>query len=223
MSYLYILNYVMTNYLRASLFLLFASLFSTPSFCQDNTERTDKLYSMSGIGLSLPVGESSNFMRAKFSTTVGVNLGLGNQGLFLYPQLSLHVFGYDNSEMDSKSNYILNQGRASSYLMNVALGYRKITGKFAFYGFIGAGGGFILTPRVVVNAGANTATLNNKTNHIGIIEPGAGVEYNLGGTNFFAESSYMRGLGKIGDYTFKTVPLTIGIKPNLSRLLYKNR
>lgn len=223
MLYIYTLTYTMINHLRAYLLFIFVSLFSTPSFCQDNTERVDKLYSMSGIGLSLPVGESSNFMRAKFSTTVGVNLGLGNQGLFLYPQLSLHVFGYDNTEMDAKSNYILNQGRASSYLLNVALGYRKITGKFAFYGFIGGGGGFILTPRAVVDAGANTVTLNNKTNHIGIIQPGAGVEYNLGGTNFFVEGSYMRGLGKIGDYTFKTVPITVGIKPNLSKLFYKSK
>lgn len=219
MLYLYDLTQPMNNFLCIPFFVLFYLLFSLSSFGQDNPVRTDKLYSMSGLGFSLPVGQSSDFMRAKFSTTVGVNLGLGNGGLFLYPQLSLHVFGYDNTELDPKSNFELQQGRASSYLLNVALGYRKMTGKFAFYGFIGGGGGFILSPRVVVNTQSSIASLNNKTNHIGIIQPGAGIEYNLGGTNFFLETSYMRGLGKIGDHTFRTVPITVGIKPNLSKML----
>jgi hypothetical protein len=74
-----------------------------------------------------------------------------------------------------------------------------------------------------VNQATNIALLNNKTNHMGIIEPGAGIEYNIGGANLFIESSYMHGLGDIGGRPFNAMPVTIGIKPNLSRLFSKRK
>lgn len=197
--------------------LLFLSL-TTTCYAQENTKRQDKFYTMSGAGFSIPVGESSSFMRPKFSTTLGANLGLGEKGLFLYPKISLHVFGYDELSPENGYNNSLQRGRSTTYLLNVALGYRKIIDKFAFYGFVGAGGGFILTPRIQIDPANNFATLNNRTNHIGIIEPGAGMEYNIGGANLFIESSYMHGFGKIQNRPFNAVPITIGIKPNLSKL-----
>jgi hypothetical protein len=196
---------------------------STSLNAQEITPRVDKFYSMSGFGFSIPVGESSEFMRPKFSTTVGANIGLGNGGLFLYPKISLHVFGYDNTILSGEYNYNISQARSTTYLLNLAIGYRKIVDKFAFYGFVGGGGGFILTPRLAVNTATNSAKLNNRTNHMGIIEPGAGVEYNIGGANLFIESSYMYGLGDVGGKPFNAVPLTIGIKPNLSRLFYPKK
>lgn len=205
--------------------LLFCCFFlpALCTFAQDATPRIDKFYTMSGFGFSIPVGESSNFMRPKFSTTVGANFGLGNGGLFLYPKISLHVFGYDNTILSDEYSYNLTQARSTTYLLNVAIGYRKIINKFAFYGFVGGGGGFILTPRLAVNEAANTAKLNNRTNHMGIIEPGAGMEYNIGGANLFIESSYMYGLGDVGGKPFNAVPITIGIKPNLSKLFNGKR
>jgi hypothetical protein len=202
--------------------LLILSL-SSPSFSQEDQVRPDKLYTMSGFGLSVPVGQSGSFMKPKFSTSIGVNLGIGNSGLFLYPKLSLHAFGYDNNIPDAKNNYQLQQARATTYLLNIALGYRKIIDKFAFYAFAGAGGGIILTPRIEVNQAANTALLNEKTNQIGIIEPGAGMEYNLGAISVFAEGSYMHGLGDVGNRPFNAIPLTFGIKPNLSRLFTRKK
>jgi len=183
---------------------------STSLNAQEITPRVDKFYSMSGFGFSIPVGESSN-------------IGLGNGGLFLYPKISLHVFGYDNTILSGEYNYNISQARSTTYLLNLAIGYRKIVDKFAFYGFVGGGGGFILTPRLAVNTTTNSAKLNNRTNHMGIIEPGAGVEYNIGGANLFIESSYMYGLGDVGGKPFNAVPLTIGIKPNLSRLFYPKK
>jgi hypothetical protein len=173
----------MKNALRATLILVLFFLAQPSSYAQDSALRPDKFYTMSGFGFSFPVGESAEFMRPKFSTTIGANLGLGNGGLFLYPKVSLHVFGYDNYITDPDYNYQLTQGRATTYLLNVALGYRKIVSKFAFYGYLGVGAGFVLTPRVAVNAANNSVLLNNKTNHMGTIEPGAGIEYNIGGAN----------------------------------------
>lgn len=208
----------MKNILLSSLLLFLFLNFSYSGKAQEVSGRPDKFYTMSGVGLSLPIGETSEFMRPKFSTTIGANFGLGSSRLFLYPKISLHVFGYD--ELSPEAGYLnsLERGRSTTYLLNVALGYRKIINKIAFYGFVGAGGGFILTPRTTTDTERNIVTLNNRTNHMGIIEPGAGIEYNIGGANLFIESSFMHGLGKIQHRSFNAVPITFGIKPNLSRL-----
>ena len=185
------------------------------------TTRPDKLYSMSGIGFSFPMGETSDYFKPKFSTSLGVNLGLGDGGLFLYPKVSLHAFTFNQITPDPGFAYTIQQGRATTYLLNGALGYRKIVNKWAFYGFAGAGGGFILTPQAAVDATNLQVTMDNKSNGLGIAEGGAGMEYNLGGANLFVEASYMYGFKKIQDRAFNTVPITIGIKPNLSKLLRK--
>ncbi|WP_139298356.1 hypothetical protein [Pedobacter hartonius] len=213
----------MNIYFRALFTITFLLSFSRSSFSQDTPLRIDKFYTMSGFGFSIPTGGSAAFMRPKFSTTIGTNIGLGNGHLFLYPKLSLHVFGYDNALIGKNSNYELEKGRATTYLLNVALGYRKIVRSFAFYGFLGGGGGFVLTPRIMVSQETNMAVLNNKTNHMGIIEPGAGIEYNIGGANVFIETSYMHGIGNIGNRPFNAIPVTIGIKPNLSRAFRKKK
>jgi hypothetical protein len=192
-----------------------------PVFSQESGTRPDRFYTMSGFGFSVPVGTSSDIFKPKFSTTVGGNFGLGGGGLFLYPKLSLHVFNYKELSPESGFNYALQDGRATTYLINVALGYRKIVNKIAFYGFIGGGGGFILTPQIAVDPTNNTARLSNLSHTIGIIEPGAGIEYNIGGANLFIESSFMHGFSKIQNRTFNSVPLTFGIKPNLSKLFDK--
>jgi len=183
--------------------------------------RPDKLYSMSGIGLAFPMGETSDYFKPKFSTSLGLNLGLGDGGLFLYPKVSLHAFTFNQITPDAGYTYILQKGRSTTYLLNVALGYRKIVDKWAFYGFAGAGGGIILTPQAGVNTSTLQVTQSNKSNGLGIAEAGAGIEYNLGGANLFVETSYMYGFGKIQNRTFNTIPITLGIKPNLSKLLSK--
>jgi hypothetical protein len=87
--------------------------------------RVDKLYSMSGIGFSFPVGETADYLKPKFSTSLGINLGLGNKGLFLYPKVSLHAFEFNQITPDAGFTYTLEKARATTYLLNVALGYRN--------------------------------------------------------------------------------------------------
>jgi hypothetical protein len=203
--------------LLLSLLLLCAAL----SIKVKAQSRPDKLYSMSGIGFAFPMGETSDYFKPKFSTSLGLNLGLGKGGLFLYPKASLHAFTFNQITPDAGYTYTLQKGRATTYLLNVALGYRKIVNKWAFYGFAGAGGGFILTPQASVNTTTLQITQDNKSNGLGIAEGGAGIEYNIGGANLFVEASYMYGFSKIQNRAFNTVPISIGIKPNLSKLLSK--
>lgn len=183
--------------------------------------RPDKLYTVSGIGTSMPVGDASDVFGPKISTTLGLNLGLGDGGLFLYPKVSLHAFSYRAKTPDDGFTYTTQNGRATTYLLNVALGYRKMVGKFAFYGFAGAGGGYILTPQSQVDNSTLQVHMSNESHLLPIAEGGAGVEFSLGGLSIFTEASYMRSFEKIQDRNLTTVPLTFGIKPNLSKLFNK--
>lgn len=183
--------------------------------------RIDKLYTISGVGTSIPISETADFLAPKICTTLGLNLGIGNGGLFLYPKVSLHAFKYNGIRPDDNFNYTAQNARSSTYLLNMALGYRKIVGKTAFYGFAGGGGGFILTPQAKVDNTAAEVVFSNKTNGMFMIEAGTGIEFNLGGLSIFSEVSYMNGLKKIQDRNFTTMPITIGIKPNLSKLFNK--
>jgi len=197
-------------------FMLLASIYSAKA-----QTRSDKLYTVSGVGTSIPVGDASDIFGPKISTTLGLNLGLGNGGLFLYPKFSLHAFTYNAARPDEDFTYTAQNGRATTYLLNVALGYRKMAGNFAFYGFVGGGGGFILTPRAEVNNPALQVNLSNQSHFMPMLEGGAGVEYSLGRLSIFTEVSYMNGFQKIQDRNFTTMPLTFGIKPNLSKLFNK--
>jgi hypothetical protein len=206
------------SFTSVAIVILVASLSITAK-----AQRPDKLYTMSGLGFSFPVGETSDYFKPKFSTSLGINLGLGNGGLFLYPKVSLHAYAFNEQTPDAGYNYLLQKGRSTTYLLNLALGYRKISGKFAFYGFAGGGGGVILTPRITVNASSLQAELDNKSNSMGIFEGGAGTEYNIGGAALFIEASYMHGFSKIQNRDFAAVPIAVGIKPNLSKLFNKKR
>ena len=198
---------------------LFLTIITSTIKAQDT--RPDKLYSSSGFGLSIPVGKTSDYFAPKFSTTLGLNIGLGNGGLFLYPKLSLHAYQFNQIVTDEGYTYKVQKGRSTTYLLNVALGYRKIVDKWAFYGFAGGGSGFILTPQASVNAATLEVTMKNKSNPMAIAEAGGGIEYNLGAVNLFAEISYQHGFSNIQNEKFNSVPISIGIKPNLSKLFKK--
>ena len=193
----------------------FTSLFAQA----DSPLRRDKLYTSSGFGFSIPVGETSDYFQPKFSTTVGLNIGLGNGGLFLYPKASLHAYKYDQVTLHPGQTTLLEDGRATTYLLNLALGYRKFHGNFAYYGFLGGGGGFILTPRIDLDNAGLVATQKNENVGMAILETGIGMEYSFNKLSVFLESSFMHGFNKVHDRRFQSVPLSIGIRPNLSSII----
>ncbi|MBG6233699.1 hypothetical protein IWX76_000254 [Pedobacter sp. CAN_A7] len=208
--------------LKLSLSLLIILLVSGyhSGFAQsDLLGRKDKLYTSSGFGFSIPVGETADYFEPKFSTTIGLNIGLGNGGVFLYPKVSLHAYKYDQPSLDQGQTTLLHDGRATTYLLNMAIGYRKFHGNFAYYGFVGGGGGFLLTPRIELNNTNAIATQRNENVGMAMLETGLGMEYSFNKVSVFLESSFMHGFKKIQDRRFQSVPISIGIKPNLSSIL----
>jgi hypothetical protein len=195
----------------------------TPAICQTQEKnfRTDKVYFRSGFGFTVPVGESNEYLTTKFSTSLGMLYALGKGPLFVYPKLNLHAFGFNQLMADSGNQTLAKVGRATTYLLNVAMGYRKSVGQIGFYGYMGGGGGLVLTPRIILNPGATTATQHNETTAMPILETGGGVDYALGNTQLFIEASYLGGFRKIEDKTFHSVPVNVGVKTNISRIFFK--
>ena len=179
----------------------------------------EKLYTMSGLGFAFPIGETADYLSPKFSSAIGLNLAVGSKGFFIYPKVSLHAFSYNEITPENGFSYTIQKGRATTYLLNLALGYRKTTGKLTYYFFAGTGGGFITIPHARVSNTSVSISHSNK----GMItlETGMGLAYNIGDAVIFVEPSYMLGFQKIQNRTFNTAPLMIGIKPNLSKMFYK--
>jgi len=204
------------------IFAILLMAFCSRLYAQEKAYRTDKMYFRSGFGFSFPVGDSNDYLSTKFSTSLGLTLAIGKGPLFLYPKLNLHAFGFDQLVSEPEYRDLGRNGRATTYLLNMALGYRETVNKFGFYGYLGAGGGMILTPRVKVSNDAGIATLTNKASGMPIAETGGGIDYSLGtAALIFFEASYLRGFTKLQGRNFQSVPLNFGVKTNISRLFFK--
>jgi hypothetical protein len=195
--------------------------FFQSAIAQEKITREDKMYFRSGFGFTFPVGNSRDYLSTKFSTSLGLVIALGKGPLFLYPKLDLHAYGFDQLVAEPEYQAEGKNGRATTYLLNMALGYRKVVDKFGFYGFLGGGGGMILTPRVQLSENATIATMNNKATGMPIMETGAGIDYSLGGTLLFFEAGYLRGFTKVQNRSFQSVPVNLGVKTNISKLFFK--
>ena len=212
---------IQTSVIRLSAISLLLLINILPLLAQQPIERDDKFFSVSGFGLSFPAGATKRYLGPKFSTTIGGLLALGQSHFFFYPKASLHAFTFNEIIPDPGYNTTIKDSRATTYLANMNLGYRKTTGSLGYYVFLGGGGGLVLTPRVKLDITKQVATLNNKVNVMPTMESGAGVDYALGFTLLFVESSYMRGFNKIQGRVFQSIPVTFGMKTNLSKVFYK--
>lgn len=203
-------------------FILFILLNNTKVLSQ---KVGGKLYTMSGIGFSFPIGKTNDYFKPKFSTTLGLNIDIGKKGFFLYPQVDFHAYSFfQQIAADSGNSFLANKSRATTYLLNLAVGYRKnIQKRMSLYGYAGGGGGLILNPHIKVEKNQATATLKNKSISMPIVEAGVGVEYNLGSVCLFIETSFMHGLNKIQGRPFNAVPVCFGIKPDIHKLLKKRK
>jgi hypothetical protein len=218
------MSFAMTTLPIRRLFrLIFLLLFVASSHyahAQKDSTREDKMYFRSGFGFSFPVGNSNDYLSTKFSTSLGLVIALGKGPLFLYPKLDLHAYGFNQLVPEADYQNLGKNGRATTYLLNMALGYRAVSDKFGFYGFLGAGGGMILTPRVKLSENNSIATLTNKATGMPIMETGLGVDYSLGTTLLFFEAGYLRGFTKVQNRSFQSVPLNLGVKTNISKLFF---
>jgi hypothetical protein len=189
------------------------------SFAQDQLPRNDKIYFRSGFGFSIPVAESKTYFKPKFSTSLGGMIFLGKGQCFLYPKIGLNAYSYDQQTGEGLESRILN-GRSTTYLLTVDLGYRKAFNRFALYGVAGTGGGIILLPKISEPLGS-AITMRNESNRILLLEGGIGSDYSFGNVLIFMEGTYTQALNKLAGRTYQAVPLNLGVRTNVSKVFYK--
>ena len=199
--------------------LLF-SMSQTPTVAQENQIRKDKIYFRSGFGLSLPVAESRDFLDAKFSTSLGGLVFLGPKNFFFYPKIGLNAYGYDQLNLDAGANNRVMHGRSTTYLLSMDLGYRRTIKHFGFYGFGGGGGGIILLPKIS-DPETDVIRMYNTSNLVMLLEAGVGTDYSFGNVLVFAEASYTHGLNKLEQQRYRAIPLSFGVRTNITRIFYK--
>jgi hypothetical protein len=211
--------------INASMKLRCAGFFLTICFthllssAQDRLPRNDKVFFRSGFGFSIPVAESKTYIKPKFSTSLGGMIFLGKDQFFLYPRLGLNAYSYNQQTGEGMESRILN-GRSTTYLLSIDLGYRKPFNRFAIYGTAGTGGGIILLPRVSEPSGS-AITMRNERNNIILLEGGIGGDYSLGNVLIFIEGTYTQALNKLAGQTYQAIPLNIGFRTNVSKVFYK--
>ena len=189
-------------------------------FAQDNKVRNDKIYFRSGFGLSVPLAESREYLDAKFSTSLGGLLFLGEKNLFFYPKIGLNAYGYDQLNLDAGAENRVIHGRSTTYLLSMDLGYRRTWKQLGFYGFGGGGGGIILVPKIS-DPEADVIRMYNSSNVIALIEAGLGTDYSFGNVLIFAEASYTHGLNKLERQRYQALPLSFGVRTNITKVFYR--
>lgn len=189
-------------------------------FAQEISSRSDKVYFRSGFGLSVPVGTSRDYLNPKFSTSLGGLFFLNGNNTFLYPKIGLNAYGYDQLNVDPGSDNRIVHGRSTTYLLVMNYGYRKVFSRLGFYGFGGGGGGVILVPKVRI-PDTEMIRIYNKSNLITLLEAGFGADYSFGNILLFAEGSYTHGLNKLEQQRYQAIPLSFGVRTNITKIFYR--
>lgn len=210
-------------------YLVFVLMFSSfvtcatrsQSYAQEKSMRSDKIYFRSGFGFSAPIAESRHFLDAKFSTSLGGLVFLGDQNFFFYPKIGLNAYGYDQLTLDAGAENRVIHSRSTTYLLSLDLGYRKAIKRFGVYGFGGGGGGIILLPKISAPE-SEVISMYNSSNFVALVEAGLGADYSFGNVFLFAEASYTHGLNRLEEQRYRAVPLSLGVRTNVTKIFYKN-
>lgn len=193
------------------------------SYCNaQETARSDKIFFRSGFGFAFPIAESRHYLSPKFSTSLGGLVFLGNNNFFFYPKIGLNAYRYDQLYRDLGENSRVMHGRSTTYLLSADFGYRKAIKNFGFYGFTGAGGGVVLVPKLS-EPEADVIRMYNTTNLVALVEAGLGTDYSFGNVLIFAEGSYTHGLNKLDQQRYKAVPVSIGVRTNITGVFYRKQ
>ncbi len=191
-------------------------------FAQERSSRSDKVYFRSGFGLSVPVGTSREYLKPKFSTSLGGLFFLNSKNTFLYPKIGLNAYGYDQLNVDPGTDNRIVHGRSTTYLLSMNYGYRKTIARLGFYGFAGGGGGVILVPKVSM-PDTEIVRMYNKSNLMALLEAGFGADYSFGNILLFAEGSYTHGLNNLEQQRYQAIPLSFGVRTNITKIFYRRQ
>ena len=179
-----------------------------------------KIYYMGGTGLSFPVGKAKEVLGTKFfSGSAGLDIALKDRQYFLSPTLYMLTFKYDQQIDDPKYNYMVENGRASFYMLSLTGGKRRQFKRLNTFAYIGPVLGLTFEPRG--NLENNLIKMSNKVSLTAAGKVGMGADYKFPGFFIGAEIGYMRHVKKIEGISMQFVTVMVGLKSDITSLSEK--
>ena len=176
-----------------------------------------EIHLANSMGWGIPVGQTSQILRAKYSTNLGLDIGLQDKRYFLFPSIDFLSFKFNQAIPDPAYPYQIKNGNSYFYLLNLAAGRRIQWNKFAIHAYLGPGAGMVTEPRAMVDAD-QVVHLKNKYYFTGSVRLGSGAHYQLGNVRLFADVSYLHNFRETQGASTQVLTIYGGIRTNITQV-----
>lgn len=193
-------------------------IFSLPVSAQENLESLSvrEIHVANSMGWGFPVGRTSEVLKPKYSTNLGLDIELKNPKYFFFPSLDFLAFKFDQQLEDPDFSQRIKNANSNFYLMNLAAGRRVQRGKFGFHAYAGPGIGLVGEPRALLEG--NEIQLKNQYALTGSARFGTGTHYQLGNVRLFADVSYLYHFRNIQGRPVHILTVYGGLRTNVTRV-----
>ena len=207
---------------RIFVILIIISLFQGSIWAQSSADTLhyNKIYYLGGTGLSFPIGKTAKTLSTSFfSGSAGLDIALKNRNYFLMPTLYMLSFGYDQQIKDPMFNSMVDNGKASFYLLSLAAGKRKQFKRLNTYSYLGPAFGLQFEPRAEIDG--ELVRMKNKSSWTAGGKIGLGADYKFPGFFIGGELGYLYSFRKIEGNSVQFLTIMIGLKSDITRLSEK--
>ncbi|QNL48445.1 hypothetical protein H8S90_16820 [Olivibacter sp. SDN3] len=183
-----------------------------------DTIHSSKVYIVSGsLGVGIPMGRTREVLDVRLASSWGMDISLPNRHYVLYPSLDMWSFGYNQQNLDNQSSYLIENGRARYFNLNLPIGTRRQFHRLNSYVTIGPSVGLFFEPRAVVQS--TQVIRNDFTSKLlmgGRIS--AGADYKFKGFFIYFDTGWMHSFGSIQDRPLNILSFYVGLKTDITNV-----
>lgn len=186
-----------------------------------DTIHNSKVYIVSGsLGYGIPLGSIGDVLSARLASSWGMDISLPNRHYALYPAIDFWTFGYNQLKKGDESAYLIENGRATYYNVNLSVGTRRQFHRLNTYITAGPTIGVFFEPRAKLMA--NNIIRNDFDGKlIGGAKVGAGADYKLGSFFVYTDVGLMHAFAKIQERPFNIFSFYVGLKTDITQVADK--
>ena len=185
---------------------------------QENLEALSvrEIHVANSMGWGFPLGRTADVLAPKYSTNLGLDIGLKNPKYFLFPSLDFLAFKFDQQIDDPQFPQRVKNANSHFYLLNLAAGRRIQQGKLGFHAYAGPGLGMVSEPRAhLVN---DQIRLKNQYAWTVSARLGTGSHYQWGNVRIFADVSYLYSFRNMQGRPVHILTVYGGLRTNVTRV-----
>lgn len=199
-----------------TLCLLF--MFSLQLPAQENLESlfVREIHVANSMGWGFPIGRTSEVFKPKYSTNLGLDIGLKDPKYFFFPSLDFLAFKFDQQLEDPDFSQRIKNANSNIYLLNLAAGRRLQSRKFGFHVYAGPGIGIVGEPRALLEG--DEIRLKNQYTWAASARLGSGTHYQLGNVRLFVDVSYLYHFRNIQGRPVQVLTVYGGLRTNVTRV-----